>query len=92
MVNTDFYDSLPADLQETLTAVAEEASVYNRDNATEVNDESKQVIEEDGTTEINVWTDEQRQAFKDLVVPSIYEQYRDVIGAEIIDELLAEQG
>ncbi len=34
-------------------------------------------------------TDEQRQVFKDVVVPSIYEEYRDVIGDDIIDELLA---
>lgn len=91
VVNTDFFDSLPSDLQETLVTVAEEASVYNRDIAAAVNEESKQAILDEGSTEINVWTDEQRQAFKDLVVPSIYEQYRDVIGDEIIDELLANQ-
>ncbi|MGO0577578.1 DctP family TRAP transporter solute-binding subunit [Ornithinimicrobium panacihumi] len=92
VVNKDFYDSLPADLQEILDKTAEDASVYNRDNATAVNDESKKAIEAEGSTEINVWTDEQRQGFKDLVVPSIYEQYRSVIGDEIIDELLANQG
>ena len=92
VVNTDFYDSLPEDLQKTLVEVAEEASDYNRDNAVAVNEASKQAILDEGTTEINVWTDEERQAFKDVVVPSIYEQYRDVIGSEIIDELLADQG
>lgn len=92
VVNTDFYDSLPEDLQKTLVEVAEEASDYNRENAVAVNEASKQAILDEGTTEINVWTDEERQAFKDVVVPSIYEQYRDVIGSEIIDELLADQG
>lgn len=92
VVNKEFFDSLPEDLQTTLEEVAVEASDYNRENATSVNDESKKIIEEEGTTEINVWTDEQRQAFKDLVVPSIYEEYRDVIGDDIIDELLANQG
>src|SRR5699024_11060874 len=91
VVNTDFFDSLPEDLQDTLVEVAEEASDYNRENAVAVNQESKETIEEEGTTEINVWTDEERQAFKDVVVPSIYAQYRDVIGDEIIDELLANQ-
>ncbi len=89
VVNSDYFDSLPEDLQETLTEVAEEASEYNRDNATAVNDESKKTIEEEGSTEINPWTEEQRQAFKDVVVPSIYDEYRDVIGDDIIDELLA---
>ncbi|USQ79750.1 DctP family TRAP transporter solute-binding subunit [Ornithinimicrobium faecis] len=91
VVNTEFFDSLPEDLQEILVTTAEEASTYNRDNVVALNQESKETIEADGTSEINVWTDEERQAFKDVVVPSIYEQYRDVIGDEIIDELLAAQ-
>lgn len=91
VVNTDFFDSLPEDLQEILVTTAEEASTYNRDNVVGLNQESKETIEAEGTTEINVWTDEERQAFKDVVVPSIYEQYRDVIGGDIIDELLANQ-
>lgn len=89
VVNTDFYNSLPSDLQETLTTVAEEASVFNRDSATAVNEESKKAIEEEGSTEINVLTDEQREAFKAVVKPALYEQYRSVIGDAIIDELLA---
>ena len=91
VVNTDFFDSLPEDLQEILVKTAEDASTYNRDNVVGLNQESKETIEAEGTTEINVWTDEERQAFKDVVVPSIYEQYRDVIGSDIIDELLADQ-
>ena len=92
VVNKDFFDSLPADLQDILMEVSEEASTYNRDNVTSINDASKKAIEEEGSTEINVLTDEQRQAFKDEVVPSLYEEYRDVIGDDIIDELLASQG
>jgi C4-dicarboxylate-binding protein DctP len=91
VVNTEFYDSLPADLQEILVKTADDASTYNRDNVVSLNQKSKETIEAEGTTEINVWTEEERQAFKDVVVPSIYEQYRDVIGDEIIDELLAAQ-
>ncbi|USQ76052.1 DctP family TRAP transporter solute-binding subunit [Ornithinimicrobium cryptoxanthini] len=91
VVNTDFFDSLPEDLQEILIETAEDASTYNRDNVVGLNQESKEIIEADGNTEINVWTDEERQAFKDVVVPSIYEQYRDVIGDDIVDELLANQ-
>jgi C4-dicarboxylate-binding protein DctP len=91
VVNQDFFDSLPEDLQQILTETAEGASEFNREGATEVNEESKRVIEEAGGTEITVWTEEQRQSFKDLVVPSVYDEYRDVIGDEIIDELLANQ-
>lgn len=91
VVNTEFFNSLPQDLQDTLVEVADEASTYNRDNVTSINQASKDAILDAGHTEINVWTDEQRKAFKDLVVPSLYEQYRDLIGDEIIDELLANQ-
>lgn len=92
VVNTDFFDSLPNDLQQTLVEVAEESSVYNRGIVTEIDQESKDTILEEGATEITVWTEEQRQAFKDVVVPSLYEQYRPLIGDAIIDELLANQG
>ena len=91
VVNTEFYDSLPKDLQETLLETAKDASEYNRAGATKVNAEAKKTIEKEGTTEIHELTDEQRKAFKDAVVPSIYEQYRDVIGDDIIDEVLAGQ-
>ncbi|MDC5698747.1 DctP family TRAP transporter solute-binding subunit [Intrasporangium calvum] len=91
VVNTEFFNSLPKDLQDLLVTVADDASKYNRDNAVAVNEESKQAIEAAGKTKINVLTPEQRDAFKKLVVPAIYEQYRSVIGDKIIDELLAKQ-
>ena len=34
---------------------------------------------------------EQREAFKKEVVPSVWQQYADVIGQDLIDELLANQ-
>lgn len=89
VMNSDFFDSLPADLQTTLTQVADEASAYNRENATAVNEESKAAIEKAGGTTITELSDAERETFEDAVVPSVYEQYRDVIGGEIIDELLA---
>ncbi|GAA2006953.1 DctP family TRAP transporter solute-binding subunit [Brevibacterium samyangense] len=91
VVNNDWFESLPDDLQTVVEETATAAAEYNRSEAQAVNDESKRVIEEEGSTEIVELTDEERQAFEDLVVPSVYEQYRDVIGDEIIDELLARQ-
>lgn len=92
VVNTKFFDSLPKDLQDLLVKVADEASTYNRENAVSVNEASKKAIEAAGKTTINVLTPEQRTAFKKVVVPALYEEYRDVIGSDIIDELLAKQG
>lgn len=92
VVNTDFFDSLPTDLQEVVQESSDEASEYNRDVAAQLNEEAKATIEEAGTTEILPLTDEERQVFKDAVVPSVWEQYADVIGPELVADLLAEQG
>ena len=91
-INTEFFESLPADLQDCVTAAADEASTYNREIAAELNEEAKQTILDAGTTEILELTPEQRQAFKDAVVPSVWNEYADVIGQDLIDELLANQG
>jgi C4-dicarboxylate-binding protein DctP len=92
VINNDWYESMPADLQRVLEEVAADSSAYNREESQNVNEESKRIIEEAGTTEIVIPTEEEREAFKDVVVPSEYEKYRDVIGPEIIDELLERQG
>lgn len=92
VINEEFMNGLPDDLQQVVNDAAEQASTYNREIAAELNQESRQIIEEEGSTEIIELTPEERQAFKDVVVPSVWEQYSDVIGAEIIDELLAREG
>lgn len=87
-VNKRWYDELPHDLQTAVNEAAGEASEFNRVEAQKVNAEAKRIIEESGNTEIIVPSKKQRQAFKDLVVPSEYERYRDVIGPKVVDELL----
>src|SRR5690606_11394716 len=94
-VNKRWYDEIPADLQSAVDEAADEASEFNRKEAQKVNEESKKTIEESGGTEIVIPSKDERQAFKDMVVPSEYEKYRDVIGPEVVDELLernAERG
>ncbi len=90
-VNEEFYQSLPDDLKQVVDESAQEASAYNREIAEEVNNEALGVIEEEGSTEITELTEEERQAFKDEVVPSVWEEYSDVIGEDIIEELLARE-
>lgn len=91
VINTEFFDSLPTDLQEVVQESADEASEYNREVAAELNAEARATIEAAGTTQILELTDEERQAFKDAVVPSVWEQYADVIGPELVADLLADQ-
>ena len=91
VVNTEFFDSLPDDLQTDVQEAADEATDYNREVAAQVNDDAKKAIEDAGTTEIATLTDQERQAFKDAVVPSVWQQYADVVGQEQVDELLANE-
>ena len=91
VVNQTWFSGLPQDLQKAVQESADEASEFNRKAAAEVNAEAKKKIEQAGKTTILVPTDAERQAFKDAVVPKVWEQYKDVIGAELIDELLSQQ-
>ena len=88
VINNEFFDSLPGDLQTAVQEAADEASAYNRKVAVQVNEDAKKTIEEAGSTTIYTPTPEERQAFKDLVVPEVWNQYADVIGQDILDAVL----
>jgi C4-dicarboxylate-binding protein DctP len=91
VINQEFYDSLPAELQECVDNASQEATDFNREVAAQINEDAKQTIVDAGTTTITELTPEQRQAFKDAVVPSVWQEHADVIGQDLIDDLLAEQ-
>jgi C4-dicarboxylate-binding protein DctP len=91
VINNQFMESLPADLQTVVRESADEASAYNREVAAKLNEEARTAIEQAGTTTITDLTPEERQAFKDRVVPSVWQQYAEVIGPDLINDLLAEQ-
>ena len=88
VINNEFFESLPDDLQTAVQEAADEASTYNREVAVQVNADAKKTIEEAGTTTIYTPTPEERQAFKDAVVPKVWNQYADVIGQDLLDEVL----
>jgi C4-dicarboxylate-binding protein DctP len=90
-VNARFFDSLPSELQDCVTDAADEAATFNREIAARLNQEAKREILDAGTTTITELTDEQRQAFKAEVVPDVWREFADVIGQELVDELLAEE-
>lgn len=91
VINNTFYDGLPDDLKKVVDEVAAESSEFNRQVAEEVNEESKKKVEAAGTTTIFTPSAAERDAFKQIVVPSVWNQYRDLIGSDIIDELLKGQ-
>jgi C4-dicarboxylate-binding protein DctP len=91
-INNDFYDKLPDDLKKVVEDSAEEASTYNREIAADLNQKAKDKIEKGGKSKITKLSDSERQDFKDAVVPSVWKQYSDIIGEDLIDELLKKQG
>jgi C4-dicarboxylate-binding protein DctP len=91
VINNEFLESLPEDLQTDVQEAADEATTYNREVAAQVNEDAKKTIEDSGETELYTLTDEEREAFKKEVVPSVWQQYADVIGQDLIDELLEKQ-
>ena len=92
VINNEFFEGLPADLQDIVQESSDEASTYNREIAADLNAEARTTIEEAGNTTILELTDEERQVFKDAVVPSVWEQYADIIGPDLVADLLAAQG
>lgn len=88
-INNEFYDSLPDELQQAVREAADEASAYNREIAEEENQQSREAIEEAGTTKFIEMTEKNRQALKEAVVPEVYEQHVDVIGKDLVNELLS---
>jgi C4-dicarboxylate-binding protein DctP len=92
VINNEFFESLPDDLQQAVTEAADEASAYNREIALETNEQDKQSILEESDIEFTELSGEQRQAFKEVVVPEIWDQFADVIGQDVIQELKERQG
>ncbi len=91
VINNEFFESLPDDLQQAVTEAADEASAYNREIALETNEEDKQSILETDI-QFTELSEEQRQAFKEVVVPEVWDQFADVIGEDVIQELKERQG
>jgi len=92
LINNDFFERLPEDLQQAVITAADEVTKYNRKIAFEVDAEAKKNIQEAGTTEFIELSDAQRKAFRDPVVPELWDQYADVIGPDLIAELKKRQG
>lgn len=92
VINQDFYDSLPEDLQQAVTEAAEEAAEYNLEVAEKENEEGKQQIIDDGETEVIELSEAERNAFKEVVVPDLWNQFADEIGPEAVTEIKEREG
>lgn len=81
------FDRLPQDIQKILMETAKELTSFEREETRKREQEFLKIIKESGT-KIYELTDEQRQKFK-KVTANIIEEYKSVIGADIIDKALS---
>ncbi|WP_142826043.1 TRAP transporter substrate-binding protein [Planococcus soli] len=87
LVNNDFYNGLPEDLQGIITEASEEFRTEQREMAQQQDAEFLEQLEAEGM-QINDLTDEQRDQFREAA-ESVYTEYEDEIGKDVIDQALA---
>ena len=87
LVNKNFLGSLSKKLQQDVIKSADEATAYNRSIAEQTNQKDKSKIKKANGTKILELSSSQRDAFKKVVVPKVWEQYADSIGRDVIQEL-----
>ncbi len=90
VVNTKFWEGLPADIRAQLEKAMEEATDYTNSIARQENIDALKAIRESGRTELHELTPEQRKAWVAALMP-VYTTAQSRVGAEIID-LLRRQG
>jgi C4-dicarboxylate-binding protein DctP len=87
-VNAPFWRALPDDLRAGLEATLAEVTQWGNARSEAINVEDKQRIVESGRTEITVLTPEQLEAWQNAMRP-VWDEFRDRIGAELVDAALA---
>ncbi|HEY3518832.1 MAG TPA: TRAP transporter substrate-binding protein [Gammaproteobacteria bacterium] len=87
-VNTDFWKALPEDLRTGLEATLAEVTQWGNARSEAINLEDKQRIVDSGRTELTVLTPQQLAAWQDAMRP-VWDEYRDDIGADLVNAALA---
>jgi len=85
-INTDVFNSYPDDIKKIIEEAALNTQKYNWDLAVEIEEESIEKIKE--TTEITYLTDEERQVFIDMAMPT-YKNFEEKIGKDLLESALA---
>jgi C4-dicarboxylate-binding protein DctP len=86
LMNNDFYNELPKDLQKLVTEASEEYREEQRSLAQKQDVEFLEKLKKSGM-EVNELTDEQRDKFRDAA-SSVYDKYVDRIGQDLVDKAL----
>lgn len=82
IINKDFYDSLPEDLQGVLDEAGKEFTEYERAISKEYDEEAIEYLKEN--LEVNELSEEAKEEIIDALQP-VYEKYEKEIGKELVD-------
>lgn len=83
LMNNDFYNSLPEDLQELVQTASEEYRTEQREIAQKQDVEFLEKLKEEGM-QVNELTEEQRDEFK-TAAQSVYDKYVAEIGEDLVN-------
>jgi C4-dicarboxylate-binding protein DctP len=89
VTNKVFWNSLTDDQKALITQAMKDSTDFGNELARHMDEEYLKKIEASGKTKIHELTDEQRNAWKDKML-TIYPEFYDVIGKDLIDEAIAE--
>jgi C4-dicarboxylate-binding protein DctP len=84
IVNSKFWNGLPADIREQLTKAMNEATDYTNSIAEKDNEDSLAEIKKSGKTTLHYLTDEQRAAWQKAMAPT-YKWAKGRVGQEVLD-------
>lgn len=84
IVNSKFWNGLPADIRTQLTKAMDEATDYTNSIAKKENEDALAEIKNSGKTTLHYLTDEQRAAWKKAMAPT-YKWARGRVGQEVLD-------
>lgn len=88
IVNKEFWDGLPEDVRGQLEKAMAESTVYANGIAQEENEKALQAMKDAGTTEFHEMTDEEKAAWKEVLLP-VHDEMAGRIGADLIAQIKA---
>jgi len=85
LMNATFWRSLPPDIREIIEETMAEVTRWEREQAARLNDKNFEQIKESGKVQVHILTAEEKAKWQAVLEP-LYEEFRSVIGAELLDE------
>ena len=89
IVNTKFWNGLPADIRKELDKAMDEATDYTNSIAVKENEDALAEIKKSGKTTLHYLTDDQKKAWQTAMAPT-YKWAKGRVGQEVLDLLAKE--